>query len=244
LRDPQATQIAGARAEQDQRAASGIRVTGDMQAESSRLAGDAAQPAAKPSTETAGAAVKTVGPVDALPGTTDTSTGRQIADAVARELEELAPSRLSLAGSTAPGGRTVKTMRLQLHPAELGAVNIRMQSVDGELRVTIQADSDQTTRMLHNDSDAIRSALRAVGINGADVVVASHRNESAQPQNFGAQHRDPSGQQAGAQENRQNASNESRQSYRDTSSNDSANSQARNSDAGDNGNGRGRWITI
>ena len=238
LRNPQTDQIAGAG--QDARADSGIRVTGDIKADAGRMAGDAAQAATRPSTETAGPAVRTAGFADSLPGTTDTSVSKQVADAVAQELEELAPSRLSLTGSTALGGRAVKAMRLQLNPAELGAINIRMQSVDGELRVTIQADSDHTSRMLHNDTDAIRSALRAVGINGA----ANPRNDSAQPQNFGAQHRDPSGQQAGTQENRQNASNESRQSYRESSSNDSANSPALGSDAGDNGNGRGRRITI
>lgn len=244
-RGPQPGQPVDVSGEQDRGAASGVRVTGDMQTDTSRVAGDSANIAAKPTAEPAGVAVRTTGSTDALPGTADVPASRQVADAVAREMEELAPSRLSLTGSTAQGARTVKTMRLQLNPAELGTVNIRLQSVNGELRVTIQADSDQTSRMLHNDSDAIRSALRAAGISGADVVVSGNRNDSAQPQNFGAQHRDPSGgQQPGAQENRQNASNESRQSYRESSSNDSAQTQVRGGDAGDNGNDRGRRITI
>jgi chemotaxis protein MotD len=238
-------QPANVSGEQDREVASGVRVTGDMQTDTSRVTGDPAKIAAKPTAEPSGVAVRTAASADVLPGAADAPVSRQIADAVAREMEELAPSRLSLTGSTAQGGRTVKTMRLQLNPAELGTVNIRLQSVNGELRVTIQADSDQTSRMLHNDSDAIRSALRTAGIGGADVVVANNRNDSTQSQNFGAQHRDPSGgQQAGAQENRQNASNESRQSYRESSSNDSTQTQVLGGDTGDNGNGRGRRITI
>lgn len=244
-RNLQPGQPANVPGEQGRDVASGVRVTGDMQTDTSRVTGDPAKIAAKPTAEQSGVAVRTTASADVLPGTADAPVGRQVADAVAREMEELAPSRLSLTGSTAQGGRTVKTMRLQLNPAELGTVNIRLQSVNGELRVTIQADSDQTSRMLHNDSDAIRSALRTAGIGGADVVVANNRNDSAQPQNFGAQHRDPSGgQQAGAQENRQNASNESRQSYRESSSNDSTQAQVLGGDAGDNGNGRGSRITI
>jgi len=228
----------------DSRAATSVRVTTDMPGQPRRVSGDFANNIARPSAEPAGVAFKATGSADILPGTMDMSASRQVADAVARELEELTPSRLSLTGSTAPGGRTVTTMRLQLNPAELGTVNIRMQSVDGELRVTIQADSEQTSRMLQNDSDAIRSALRAAGISSADVVVTGNRNDSAQAQNFNAQQRDPSGQQMGAQENGRNASNESRQSNRESSSNDSAQTQARGSDAGDSGTGRNSRIVI
>jgi flagellar hook-length control protein FliK len=127
---------------QDARTPSSVRVPADKPGESRRVSGDFANIAARPSAEPAGITFKTSGSVEILPGTADTSASRQVADAVAREMEELTPSRLSLTGSTAPGGRTVTTMRLQLNPAELGTVNIRMQSVDGELRVTIQADSE------------------------------------------------------------------------------------------------------
>jgi chemotaxis protein MotD len=252
---PERGPLAGASAASDQpagmtdgqhrRAASGVRImAGETQIEPRRVAGEFASASVRSSVEQAGAAVKTTGSVDILPGSADAPVSRQVAEAVVREMEELAPSRLSLNGSTAPGGRTVKTMRLQLHPAELGPVNIRMQSVDGELRVTIQAESDQTTRMLHNDADAIRSALRAAGIGGADVVVAGNRNDSAQSQNFNAQHRDPSGQQMDAQENRQNGSNESRQSSRESSPNDSAYTQTRGGGAGDGGTNRDSRIVI
>ena len=227
----------GDRGQADRQSQVNVRVSGDARTEASNRA-------TRPTGDPAGISVKAPDFANLLVGNIETPAGRQVADTVARQMEELTPSRLSLTGSTTPGGRTIKTMRLQLHPAELGVVNIRLHSVNGELRVTIQADSDQTARMLHGDSDAIRSALRAAGMSGADVVVTNNRNNSAQQQNFAGQHREHPGQQMDGQQNRQNASSKSRQSYRESSSNDSARTSARGGDAGNGGIDRGSRIVI
>lgn len=139
------------------------------------------------------------GGVEFLQGSRETVAGRQVVDAVLRQLDELSSSRMSLNTGTSATGRTVKTMRLQLHPAELGAVNIRLQSAGGELQVSIRAESERTAHMLNNDSEAIRSALRAAGIAGADVIVTSNRNEGLQQQAFNAQNRDAARSEPGRQ---------------------------------------------
>jgi chemotaxis protein MotD len=173
----------------------------------------------------------------------ETPAGRQVVAAVTRDLEDLSPSRLALTTGTSQGG-TVKTMRLQLNPAELGVVHIRLQSVDGELRVTIRAESDKTAKMLSGDSDAIRSALRAVGIAAPDVSVATNRSDTAQQQAHNAPNREAPGQQFGSQENRGNTPNESRQNYRELASNDTARTPAHGNDTGDGGLRRDGRVTI
>jgi len=206
------------------------------------LANAAAQGGATPSAETA-RSVTVMGAGQQFAANPETPAGRQVVAAVTRDLEDLSPSRLALSTGTSQGG-TVKTMRLQLNPAELGVVHIRLQSVDGELRVTIRAESDKTAKMLSGDSDAIRSALRAVGIAAPDVSVTANRSDSAQQQAHNAPNREAPGQQFGSQENRGNTPNESRQSYRESASNDTARTPAHGNDTGDGGLRRDGRVTI
>ena len=123
-------------------------------------------------------------------------------------------------------------MQLQLNPAELGTVNIRLHSVDGQLHVAIRAESDKTAEMLSRDSDAIRSALRAAGVSSSDITVSVNRNDQT-PQQFTGQNRDTSGQFAG-QDNRGNTSNESRNPNREAPSGNSRSPLGSgNADSGD-----------
>jgi chemotaxis protein MotD len=132
----------------------------------------------------------------------------------------------------------MRSMQLQLNPAELGTVNIRLHSVDGQLHVAIRAESDKTAEMLSRDSDAIRSALRAAGVSTSDITVSVNRNDQT-PQQFTGQNRDTSGQFAG-QDNRGNTSNESRNPNREAPSGNSRNPLGGgNADSGDaDGNDR------
>jgi flagellar hook-length control protein FliK len=163
--------------------------------------------------------------------TGDTPATGQVAEAVARDLEELAPTRVAVSAGGAPG-RPVRSIQLQLNPADLGVVNIRLHSVGGELRITIRAESDQTAEMLSRDSDTIRSALRAAGISTPEITISVNRHDQA-AQQFAGQHRDASGQAAG-QDNRGNTSNESRNPNREGSSDDARGAIARgDADPGD-----------
>ncbi|WP_425416173.1 flagellar hook-length control protein FliK [Oricola indica] len=162
------------------------------------------------------------------------SAAGQVADAVARDLQELAPSRLVVATSSGQG-RPVRAISLQLNPVELGTVNVRLHHVDGEMRVSIRAESDQTAQMLARDSDAIRSALRAAGIQTSEISVTTNRPETAgQQQQIAGQNRDASGQQWSGHDNRGNTSNESGQSNRQRSQGDLPNGRS-GRDSGDAG---------
>ena len=86
--------------------------------------------------------------------------GRQIGETVVRELESMAMTRFASTEQSV-GGKTVKMLSFQLNPAELGKVNIRLHSVDGELRISIRAESDRVAQMIAGDGDMIMSTLRA-----------------------------------------------------------------------------------
>ncbi|QKV19629.1 flagellar hook-length control protein FliK [Oricola thermophila] len=236
--------LAKALTARDGSAGDGYRIIGNARSEPRGVRGDLAKGAKPAAFEPAALTARPSGSFEVPSGNGETPAGRQVADAVLRGMEEMSATRMTLNAGTSQAGRTVKTMRLQLRPAELGAVNIRLQSVGGEMQVSIHAESDRTAQMLNNDSDTIRSALRAIGISGADVVVTSNRNEGLQNQPFGAQDRDAAGHQSGAREDHQGASNESRQSYQEARSNDSVFGQAAGDDAGRSGPGRDGRIVI
>lgn len=162
----------------------------------------------------------------------------QIADAVARDMEELGATRLSLSNGVA-SARPLRSLNLQLNPAELGVVNIRLQATQDGLRVTIRAESDKTADMLSKDAEAIRSALRGAGISTSDVTVSVTRNDPGAQQQFSGQHRDaPGQQQPGANDNRGNMSNDSRTPNREGSlGNQRSALGGDDADIGDGGNG-------
>ncbi|TCD16212.1 flagellar hook-length control protein FliK [Oricola cellulosilytica] len=152
-------------------------------------------------------------PVGVVANGSPATAGAQVADLVTRELSDMQMTRLTASQSGAPG-REVKILRLQLNPAELGAVNIRMQSVDGELRITIRADTDQAVQALARDGDAIRSALRAAGVTAADVSVGNNRGDQPSHQSQNEAFRGNGGQHEGMQGNRGEARDDSNRAYR------------------------------
>ena len=134
-------------------------------------------------------------------GSDGTGLGRQIGETVVRELESMAMSRF-VSSEHSAAGKTVKILTLQLNPVELGKVNIRLHSVDGELRVAIRAESDRVAQMIAGDGDMIMSTLRAAGVAAPDIVIAGGRGE---PAHFQAQENANRGQgpgQDGTQQNR------------------------------------------
>jgi chemotaxis protein MotD len=196
---------------------------------SARITGETSPDVSKPAS-VSGAAVSINDPKPI-------TAARQIAEVVSRDLAELGLARMNVTSNGAPG-KMVKTLRLQLNPIELGAVNVKMQSVAGELRLTISAESEQTARMLARDSDAIKSALRSAGIAGPDVSIIVPRGDQSQIQTFNDQNRGPANQQMGSQENRGSTPNESRQSHRETSGNETTRNSVLRDDA-DAGRDRG-----
>ncbi|MDP3895211.1 MAG: flagellar hook-length control protein FliK [Mesorhizobium sp.] len=74
----------------------------------------------------------------------------------------------AIAGSSAGG---VKSLKIQLHPAELGVVTAHLRVAGDTLTVELQADTEQARRHLVADTEQIVRSLRALGIDIDKVTV-------------------------------------------------------------------------
>lgn len=129
--------------------------------------------------------------VDALLSSADdmqTSAGRpaqQIADRILTEAGT-APEAADRAGLTPeqPGMRPVlKVLHIQLQPADMGTVTVRMELKDAELTLQVEADRAGTADLIRNDQDTLSGLLRASGYNvdvGSVRVVEVDRSGSSQ----------------------------------------------------------------
>ncbi len=120
------------------------------------------------------------------PEATDVS-GNGAAAQLAGPAHQLAPRMLALAQElgaqhaqsvSAPGldqpaaaNGPVRVLSINLHPAELGSVTVRMSLVRDALEVQIEAEHPATARMLQTDSDALSDMLRNAGIQVDGVTV-------------------------------------------------------------------------
>lgn len=68
-------------------------------------------------------------------------------------------------------GRVLHTLKIELHPAELGPVTARLRVVADQLSVDIQVENAEARHRLGNDSDAIVKALRSLGYDIDRVTV-------------------------------------------------------------------------
>ena len=63
------------------------------------------------------------------------------------------------------------SMKIRLSPEHLGEVNIQLATKDGHVRVTIDAETDQTRSMLKEGLDGLRSALESRGVQVDDLRI-------------------------------------------------------------------------
>lgn len=73
-----------------------------------------------------------------------------------------------------------QTATVSLQPEHLGKVNIRMEMVNGELHLSINAEQQQTGRLLEQKVLELRSNLENQGIRVGDLAVVNSRNMSAE----------------------------------------------------------------
>lgn len=98
--------------------------------------------------------------------------GPQLADTV-REMKAAAEAVRTSAGTAADTSTAgpVRVLSIDLHPAELGSVSVRM-SMHGEvLGVQIEAERPETARMLQSDASALSDMLRTAGVQVDGITV-------------------------------------------------------------------------
>ncbi len=91
----------------------------------------------------------------------------QIADHILAETQadtQLADRTVSVPGQ--PAAKSVlKILHIQLQPADLGTVTVRMELKDAELSLHVEAERPETAELIRNDQDTLSKLLRASGYN-------------------------------------------------------------------------------
>jgi hypothetical protein len=123
----------------------------------------------------------------------------------------------------------VNTLKIQLHPIELGVVTARLSTVGNQLSVEIQVESREALNKLSTETDAILKSLRAVGYDVEKISIQQSAPTSPSAQST-AQGRD------------QSFANEQSQRQNDTKSQgNSQGGQPQDSERG--GHGSGETVT-
>jgi chemotaxis protein MotD len=136
---------------------------------------------------------------------------------------------LGAASSAASVGATpVKELDVQLNPASLGALTVKMRLAQGKLSVVIEAAKTGTAKMIDGQRDAIAERLGAADQPLASIEVKSTENLSAQNE-----HGHANGSASNPQsEGRSGAADDDRQrSQAAQTSSDASSSQTETSDA-------------
>lgn len=79
------------------------------------------------------------------------------------------------------GDTPVKTLSIQLHPAELGVVTAKLRLVGDQLTVELSADTEDARTRLSSDSHTIAKSLRALGFDVDQVTILQAPVTNAAP---------------------------------------------------------------
>jgi hypothetical protein len=112
-----------------------------------------------------------------------TTPARQIADRIAAHVAGGEPSRADPASplSNVAAAHPLKVLTIQLHPAELGAVTVRIALLNDALELQIETGRRETARLLDADRDTLSALLRSAGY-GVDALTV----RAVEPSNAGA----------------------------------------------------------
>jgi chemotaxis protein MotD len=111
--------------------------------------------------------------VAALPSFEDSSSialspAQQIADRIAAEATS-APEFAERTGIAPPMQQgmkpALKILQIQLQPADLGIVTVRMELKDTKLTLHVEADRKETADLIRNDQETLNNLLRSAGYN-------------------------------------------------------------------------------
>ena len=93
-------------------------------------------------------------------------------------------SSLANAAAMAGSGKVVNTLKIQMHPIELGLVTATMRLQGEELSVELKVESGAAYRQLKDDQSRIVEALKAQGfsVDQVSVVMAPERTDSGNGQ--------------------------------------------------------------
>jgi flagellar hook-length control protein FliK len=128
-------------------------------------------------------------------GLAPTSNAAAVTNQIASNPEWARALQPSAATSTpvaqAATGKVLNTLKIQMHPIDLGTVTATLRLKDDELHVEIKVETGDAFRQLSDDQNAMVKALRAQGFavdqvnivfNASDSSTSSTAQQQAQPQ--------------------------------------------------------------
>ena len=97
---------------------------------------------------------------------------RQIVDAVSAQLPAAPAAQAHPFPGPAEAG-PLKILTLQLHPADLGSVLVRMRLQDGRLEMSLRTSREETAERLRKEGDLLSGLLREAGYEPDTVTIQS-----------------------------------------------------------------------
>ncbi len=99
---------------------------------------------------------------------------RQIVDAVSAQFPAAAPATPARTGIPLEAG-PLRILTLQLHPADLGTVLVRMRLQDGRLEMNLRTGREETAERLRREGGALSALLQEAGYAPQSLTIeASH----------------------------------------------------------------------
>ncbi|MDF2810260.1 MAG: hypothetical protein K0S56_1291 [Microvirga sp.] len=152
------------------------------EARSNQSAANALGPAMEISAK-AEAATKSEGPPSLAPAMLE-----RIAGAIVDEVKPVASSLgrslpadgVAFVATARASEAVVRLLNIQLHPADLGLVTIKLQLSGDNLQMDVQVSNEETARMLKHDSERLTALLRASGYRTEAINIHSGHTEPAQ----------------------------------------------------------------
>jgi chemotaxis protein MotD len=92
-------------------------------------------------------------------------------------------------------GKVLNTLKIQMHPIDLGTVTATLRLKDDELQVELKVETGDAFRQLRDDQDAMVKALRAQGFAVDQVSIVFNSSESSSGNNPQQQAQSQTGQQ-------------------------------------------------
>ena len=96
---------------------------------------------------------------------------RQIVDAVTAQLPAAASAAQTRPSIAPTETGPLKILTLQLHPADLGAVLVRMRLQDGRLEMSLRTSREETAERLRKEGDLLSGLLREAGYEADTVTI-------------------------------------------------------------------------
>lgn len=83
-----------------------------------------------------------------------------------------------------PSDGVLRVLDIQLHPAELGVITVKMRLLGDKLEMELHASRDETVELLRKDSETLSGLLRTSGYRPDSVSIHTLRSDVAQPESM------------------------------------------------------------